>query len=111
SHLRNLRNEVHRELLFAVGFFDDGDDLVVHEIANGLANHQLVFGEERVDIHVVNAGKAWHGCTPRLKSLPEIDDRSYQFGGRGSPATDPPPAASPLAQSNWLQRGGRLVRR
>ena len=49
-----------RELLFAIRVLDDRQHFVIHEVANGLPHHQLLFGEERIDIHVVDAGETGH---------------------------------------------------
>ena len=59
-HLRHLRDQVHGELLFAMGVLDDGEHLFVDEVADGLADHQLVFGKERIDFDVVDAGERSH---------------------------------------------------
>ncbi len=60
-HLRHLRHEVVGKLLLAIRMLDDRKHFLIDEIAHGLAHHQLLFGEERIDIHVVNAGKIGHG--------------------------------------------------
>jgi hypothetical protein len=61
AHLGHLRNEVHGELLFAVGVLDDRNHFLIHEVANGLPYHQLFFAEERVDFEIVDAWETGHG--------------------------------------------------
>src|SRR6185295_15341451 len=53
--------EVCRKLLLAVCMLDDRQHLVVDEVAYRLPHHQLVFTEERVDIHIVDTWETGHG--------------------------------------------------
>jgi hypothetical protein len=65
THLGHLRNEVMRKLLFAIRVLDDRQHFLIHEVADGLPYHQLLFGEKRIDIHVVDAGETGHGYSFR----------------------------------------------
>jgi hypothetical protein len=62
-----------------VALFDDGLDLLVHEGADGVTHQALLFGEQRVEFHVVDAGKTVHDG---LQSL-QIGGRNRAGSGTG----------------------------
>jgi len=53
--LRHLRDELPRHATVHVGLADDGHEPVLHPGADGVADHPLLLGEERVEVVEVEA--------------------------------------------------------
>ncbi len=54
AELAHLRNELAGEVAFAIALFDDGDEVVLDELARGVAGEALVVGEESVEADEVD---------------------------------------------------------
>ncbi len=52
------------------GLANDGDDPVVDELARGLAHHEFLFAQQRIELQVVDTGEARHN-RPFYRDAPE----------------------------------------
>src|SRR5258708_9681312 len=83
-HLRDLGDEVHGELLFAIRVFDDGDDLLIDEVADGLTDRERVLDAEGIYFHVVDAGEGGgHGFPPGFDFYPSYRRVKSEGGMKG----------------------------
>ena len=55
--MAHFGDQVFGKRAVVVGIAHDGHDPVVHELARGLADQQFLFGEQRVDVEVIDAGR------------------------------------------------------
>ena len=64
SQLAQLGNQVLGESAFAAVLFDDGDDLVVDELAGRLAHQFFFVVQLRIKIDVIHSAKSGHAALP-----------------------------------------------
>ena len=60
AHLAELRDEADGKRPRPVVLGDDGEELGLHPVANGVAHHPLVLGQERLDAVVVDPVELLH---------------------------------------------------
>src|SRR5207249_4902155 len=57
SEVRHFRDQLFGKARVAKAIADEREDALVSEAARGLAHHELLFAEERIDGEIINASK------------------------------------------------------
>ena len=64
SQFTQLGHQLQGKRRFAVVFFDDGDDVLVHKLPRRLSRQQFLVIQEGIEIQIIHAGKRGHQNSP-----------------------------------------------